>query len=71
MSEETNLLVSETPKTAQEKEDLQRVKDGEPAGFWVRLGALILDGLLVSLPLSIVVSLFISGLGIDYAVQEE
>ncbi|WP_211746613.1 RDD family protein [Paenibacillus sp. Marseille-Q4541] len=41
----------------------------EPAGFWIRLGANILDGLILSIPLSIL-SWMITGSGDENVVTE-
>lgn len=34
------------------------MNDNEAAGFWIRLGANLLDGIIVGLPLSIIVGIF-------------
>lgn len=40
------------------------MKVHEPAGFWIRLGAILLDGLIIGLPLTIL-SVIITGNGVS------
>ena len=48
---------------------MESVVAKEPAGFWIRLGANILDGLIVSIPLSIL-SWMVTGSGEENMITE-
>ncbi|RED66329.1 RDD family protein [Cohnella lupini] len=45
------------------------MKVNEPAGFWIRFGAIILDALIIAVPLTIISVLFTGGLAIDKYVS--
>ncbi|WP_397376153.1 RDD family protein [Paenibacillus sp. sptzw28] len=41
----------------------------DPAGFWIRLGALLLDALIVGVPLTIIALVFIARSGDEYVMD--